>query len=104
MNYIEMLDLAASRGYCVSDYALNENGSTSLHPSENQKIIELSLIAKWLRDEHQIFVEVVLMQPYKYAFTVYFIETTAVLGGYKEYAGTYEVAFLQGTSTALQLI
>lgn len=64
----------------------------------------LAHLQKWLREEHRIFVEVVIMQPNAYAFTIYSTDEGEELASYKLYSDTYEQALLEGISEGLKLI
>lgn len=102
MTLKEVFQLAESKGYIPTDYTLNENGFHG-YLSDDQYYLEMCFIQKWLRDSHKLFVEVVIMQPNKYAFTVYDTKTAEEVVGYTDYSNTPLEALSQGISKALQL-
>ena len=98
-NYTETIYKAINKGY--STYLENENGGTILYPSENQQLIELTMLQKWLRDSYKIFVIIELSASIHYFKPV--IESEQK---YRELekVNNYELALLEGINEALQLI
>lgn len=65
------------------------------------EVVVLTLIAKWLRDEHRIFVEFDLDRKDSYCFRIMHY-TTVKADLY--FGDTYEDAYLNGVNYALKLI
>jgi hypothetical protein len=51
-DYINFIELAIQKGYIP--YVTNENGGSNLYPSDNETLIELTFLQKWLREVKRI--------------------------------------------------
>jgi hypothetical protein len=104
-NYKEVFQLAQDKGYySILCHLAKYRGSAELPHGETDgasELCELTLIQKWLRDEHKAFVEV--GQDKKVYFCKVYGKVLSPLGFTKNYR-TYEDAMLQGINVALKLI
>lgn len=101
MTYKEVFQLAQDKGYSELSYPDFEG-----YKYENNILLELTLIQKWLRDEHKT--EVVIF-PMQFLPKNYSVEIGNTLTGLQtshdlKHFNSYEDALLQGISEALKLL
>jgi hypothetical protein len=109
MNFISIYEMAVKRGYLSPyDLMVTENGTTDLHPSETVILLELTLIQKWLREEHKIYFEIDARQS-KNDSVIHRVAASRSIAGMVRRITTfessvYEDALLNGINEALKLI
>lgn len=109
INYKDVFQLAQDKGYKLHD---NRPIPQALSEETKQKIIllELTLIQKWLRDEHKIFLEISQQQYYAPNKIVFSVNPAKLIAEQMRIttvspkAETYEEALLNGINEALKLI
>jgi hypothetical protein len=111
INYKELFQLAESKGYILRfEHFVLIKGASKLekeigitkHFEENQ-LLELALIAKWMRDSHDIHIELLRLDDSK-QFTAQLIEPITNYRSYHKKCNTYEEALTAGLKAALNLI
>lgn len=116
-NYKEVFQLAQDKGfirpYNFHNYAVTGSKDYTIADSAIS-LLWLTLIQRWLRDEHKIFVNVFPYDAEDFAKAVYGVNIINIEWGmYKEchvekmlrtYPPSYEEALLNGINEALKLI
>jgi hypothetical protein len=108
-TYKEVFQLAQDKGYLPCDRFLNENGFRMPEfETDEVKLIELTLIQKWLRDEHKIYFEIDTTR-IKQDVIVHRVAASRLIAGMVRRITTYkytsyEQALLEGINEALKLI
>jgi hypothetical protein len=104
MNYKEVFQLAQDKGYLPCERFLNGNGFRSPEfETEEVQLLELTLIQKWLREQHHIDLAIRLdYEAGKYFYDLDAPNWEPIISD--ELSDTYEQALLEGIAEALKLI